>query len=883
MSEKVARCPGCETAGELGTACPEKACSKLGYHFIPEEYLEGEERSDAVVGQMIGDFLVVKPIGSGGFGRVYLALQAPLFRLKGALKLLELPTQNAVVVQALLDKFRQEAEALADLAHPNIVRLLKYGTHDGRPYLVMEYIGNGRTLRDDIWYRAKDGRSYSHEELLDVLGQVLNALEAAHERSIIHRDIKPENIMIQPVAGHPNHLKVLDFGTAKFTEDREDTKWPLGSPSYMAPEQIEMKGLGPWTDLFAVGVMTFELMTGRKPYPGEGEASIVGKKVDRDYDPLVQLVGLDVPETTRNFLMRALAIDPEARFRTVTDYRVALKPAVEALGQTSGVLAAKGPELTSLLDSGDLLKVDPDEIPTLREPSDPLFPEELSGLSEPSEPPPLPEDAAKPRRRPMGPLLVMVGVIAAAAAAFAAISNQRMEVKAPPEPAKELPPPEPVIVAEVPDLGRPDLADQGVEAAVLAAREGVGAALPAPPKRITAVTAGKFHSCVSTFDSRVRCWGANFDGELGLGHDRTLGDDEPLTKVPWVRFDDPIVQLESAGDRGSSFNCALSESGLVRCWGSNSTGQLGLGHTKSIGDENVVGGPGHGNVHLGGIVKDIAVGGAQYGSHACALLVDGTVRCWGGNKAGQLGLGHTSSIGDNELPERSKPADIGGAARDVVAGKHHTCALLETGDVRCWGFNKDGQLGLGHTESVGDDELPSASPPVDVGFEVGSLAAGRGHTCAVSTSGDVKCWGWNNASQLGYGHTDTMGDDEKPSSLGAVKLGAKAVAVVAGGLHTCALLEGGRVKCWGDNKFGQLGYGHENGVPDPAVVGDVVLGGPVAKLYAGSYHTCAVLEDDSLRCWGYNKFGQLGLGHTKDVGDDELPASVPAVKLFEAR
>ena len=114
MAEETGKCPGCDETGEVGEACEGKACKKRGYHYIPDEYWDAAHESDdgkpdPNIGQIIGDFLVVGMLGSGGFGKVYLALQAPLFRLKGALKLLEFPTKNEEFAEALLDKFQGEA------------------------------------------------------------------------------------------------------------------------------------------------------------------------------------------------------------------------------------------------------------------------------------------------------------------------------------------------------------------------------------------------------------------------------------------------------------------------------------------------------------------------------------------------------------------------------------------------------------------------------------------------------------------------------------------------------------------------------------------------------------------------------------------------------
>src|SRR5690606_20867052 len=203
-------------------------------------------------------------------------------------------------------KFQGEAEALAHLSHPNIVRLLKYGMHSERPYLVMELVDGGKTLREEVYQRAHANAAFTHAELLSIFQQILNGLEAAHEQSIIHRDIKPENIMLQRVVGNPHHVRILDFGTAKFVETRSDTHWPMGSPSYMAPEQVALKNLGPWTDLYAVGVIAFELLSGRRPFPGATDQEILLKKLDHDFDPLSALGGLALPDVTLEFLGRAL-------------------------------------------------------------------------------------------------------------------------------------------------------------------------------------------------------------------------------------------------------------------------------------------------------------------------------------------------------------------------------------------------------------------------------------------------------------------------------------------------------------------------------------------------------------------------------------------------
>jgi hypothetical protein len=207
----------------------------------------------------------------------------------------------------------------------------------------------------------------------------------------------------------------------------------------------------------------------------------------------------------------------------------------------------------------------------------------------------------------------------------------------------------------------------------------------------------------------------------------------------------------------------------------------------------------------------------------------------------------------------------------LTAGEGHTCALLEGGAVRCWGFNNRGQLGYGHQTSIGYDQAPAAAGDVDVGEPAVQITAGEIHTCALLGSGIVRCWGANGAGRLGYGHTDDIGDDldEVPSGAGEVDVGGTVLQLSAGGEHTCALLAGGAVRCWGSNLEGQLGHDYALTVGDdegPASGRLVDIEGTAIQVATGSTHTCAVFDTGALRCWGASWAGQLGYGHTSAIG-----------------
>ena len=336
---------------------------------------------------------------------------------------------------------------------------------------------------------------------------------------------------------------------------------------------------------------------------------------------------------------------------------------------------------------------------------------------------------------------------------------------------------------------------------------------------------------------------------------------------------------------GGEHTCAISNHGRVRCWGWNLYGQLGYGNTTNIGDDELPGSVGY--VFLGPDSTAVQVSASLL--HTCAVLDDGTVRCWGYG-GGQLGYGNTTSIGDDELPGSAGPVDLGAGrtAVQIDTGGYHTCAVLDDGTVRCWGDGSRAQLGYASLNDVGDNDMPGAWGPVDLGAgrTAVQVTTGGVHTCALLDNGTVRCWGSGYDGQLGYGITDSIGDNETPGSVEPVDLGAgrTAVQVVAGDDHTCAILDNGTGRCWGRNAYGQLGYENTTSIGDdelPGSVGPIDLGAgrTAAQISAGLAHTCAVLDGGALRCWGMNQMGELGLGNTTNVGDDEPPGSMADVAL----
>ncbi|MCX4246340.1 RCC1 domain-containing protein [Paraliomyxa miuraensis] len=393
--------------------------------------------------------------------------------------------------------------------------------------------------------------------------------------------------------------------------------------------------------------------------------------------------------------------------------------------------------------------------------------------------------------------------------------------------------------------------------------------------RVVFVALGGNHTCAVIDHGAVRCWGNGNNGRTGHGSLENIGDDEPASAAPVLELGGPAEQIAT----GIGHTC-VRRAGSLRCFGRAAEGQLGYGNLFDIGDDELP--IDVGAVPLGGAVQAVYTRGGSF--HGCALMADGSVRCWGAAGSGRLGVpGVTSPVGDDEPASAALAVDVGGPVASVTTGAEHTCALLDDASVRCWGSNASGQLGLGQPGPVGDDETPASVGPVLVGGPTHALVAGWFHTCALLDGGAVRCWGRGNNGRLGYGNTAWIGQTNTPASVGPVNVGGTVVQIAAGNAHTCALLIGGTVRCWGWGTHGQLGYGNTQDVGDdevPADAGDVDVGAPVVQIAADGNYTCALIDSGALRCWGNGGDGRLGYGDLETIGDDETPAMAGDVPLL---
>ena len=342
---------------------------------------------------------------------------------------------------------------------------------------------------------------------------------------------------------------------------------------------------------------------------------------------------------------------------------------------------------------------------------------------------------------------------------------------------------------------------------------------------VIAIVAGGFHTCAITSAGSIKCWGLNDHGQLGDG---TTSDKSIPVNISGLSSG--VIAIAA----GQDHTCAVTSGGGAKCWGVNDHGQLGDGTliNRSI------------PVKVSGLDSGMVVVAAGV-NHTCALNDSGGLKCWGVNDHGQLGDGTTGN--------KSTPVNVSGLSSGVIAisaGWSHSCALSSAGSVKCWGFNEYGQLGDGTTGNK--------STPVNVlGLDSGviAVAAGGYHTCALTDAGGIKCWGENYDGQLGDGTTLS-----KSTPVNVSGLSSGVIAISANGSHTCALTDAGGIKCWGENYYGQLGDGTTLTKSTPVNVSGLSSG--VIAISAGGSHTCAVTSAGSVKCWGWNEYGQLGDGST---------------------
>ncbi len=789
----------------------------------------------AALEALTDDYEVGRELGRGGTAVVYGARDRALARTV-ALKVVVPDEADADA----LDRLAREARTAAQLVHPNIVAVHAVRRLPGGALaLVMQFV-SGESLRARLLAEG----AFEVPRAVRALADVARGLQHAHARGVVHGDVKPENVLVDGATGR---ALLSDFGSATGGDPEYQERAILaGTPAYMSPEQIAGETVDARSDVYSLGLLGWELLTGLQPFGHGSPREILERRRFMSPPPLHEMRA-EVPMTLAAAIERAIAPRPDDRWPSAEAFLTALAepPRSGVFGRWRRPAGARagGPVPAAVIAADTMVWDRP--VPPLAAASPLPTGAPLDGVAA--------APASQPRRGLR--LAVGVGALLVAGAAWAigarvgfgdaaagdavaaigapATDNDRSGVAVPfadsaradssALAATQVVPgdqPPALPPAQPPDAtrGQVEPLDPPVTPPPMAspptARESFGR-LPAPPRGQTAAVPAPRPSqpsapVVSAPPPRV-----------------VAAAPPPASPTPTPPARSSVNARTVAA--GGQHSCVLDAGGQAYCWGSNGAGQLG-GRGSATGELVPV---------AGGLRFTALVAG---GAFSCGVTAGRQVWCWGQNDRGQLG--------DGSRITRRAPVRVAlpGTLRALSAGLSHACALDTAGGAWCWGANARGQAG----QSEGDVLTPRLIPG-DASFR--GIAVGWEHSCAIDSREQAWCWGRNDDGRLGDG---TTADRSVPVLVdGAPRL----TSLVAGGTHSCGLTSAGQAYCWGRNPYGQLGDGTLATSRTPVRVRGAVT---FASLTAGSTHTCGLTAAGEARCWGRNAYGQLGDGTTTD-------------------
>ncbi len=808
-----------------------------------------EEWDEQEVSDLEDEYTILGELGRGGSAIVFRARDRVLLR-DVAIKVVR--PKYAASAEDSIARLAREAQTVARLQHPNIVTVHAVKRlRDGGLALVMQLVP-GKTLKQAI----HDDGPFEPERAEHIVRDVAEALAFAHRHGVVHRDVKPENIFLELGTGR---ALLADFGIAHSTEFDSRltmTGAAIGTPAYMAPEQIDGAATNARSDVYSLGLVAWEMLTGERPWEGEALYNVIFKQKTVDLPAIDELRPGAVPPRLQYIVERMLQKKPSARWAGADGLLGALnhwtppadwrqweeshKRRRDALREAQRDAARAAPRAKpATKDASD------DATVRFTRPSDGVHPtaplshsgERLSGATAAvqaiedadDEAPSWASVPAPSSKRWMwgvaALLAVTVGVGASVVMAKrttgALDSATSVPVLADAGTVQQLK----VVESAIPPrpandtTARLDSAASAREDTVLMLKRAIDSLRADSSKRVVVqrgVAAGTIAGPLPATSSSE---------PLSLA--KAAGGAKPAATGPvgiTIRATDDVAVV-AAGGRHS---CSVV-SAKVYCWGANDNGQLGDGDVESRDAPEPVAG-------------DIEFSQVTTGSaHSCGISRGGEVYCWGANASGQLGDATTTS--------RNSPVRVAGNAtfRIVRAGKSHTCGVSTAGEVLCWGANAEGQLG--------DGSATTRSSPVTLSLmaprRFASLSGGGAHTCAIATDGVAMCWGDNSNGQLGNG---TRTDSRTPVTVAG---GMSYTSISAGGAHSCAVTDSGDAYCWGGNSYGQLGSGNSN---DQSIPSRVETTTRFASVTVGFVHSCARTRNGQAWCWGRNSYGQLGDG-----------------------
>ncbi len=817
---------------------------------------------ESEVGDLEDEYELLGELGRGASAVVFRARDRSLGRLV-AIKVVR-PHSIASADDAML-RLAREARTVAKLQHPNIVTVHAVRRlRAGGLALIMQLVP-GRTLKAAVIEHGP----FAPEQAERVLHDVAEALAYAHAHGVVHRDVKPENIFLDENSGR---AMLSDFGIAH-SADHESrltmTGAAIGTPAYMAPEQIDGAPADARSDIYSLGLVAWEMLTGRRPWEGESLYTVISKQKQEELPAIDALRPGAVPQRLQYIVERMMQKRPAARWAGAdgllanldhwvvpSDWRqweAAHKRRRDAARAARAELRDKMGSQRSLSAMATVQFRRPDA-------GVPLSATDVTNVqlvargtgTTPASVPSVDDDkpswasetADGPRRgRGMIAVAALALVALGSSAAWYADATGRIDVRAMFGAASQAS--QATASDESANGGPTTVARGGVNNSVLDSQSGMIADRlnegdNATSLRDSLATAALIDSAVNARIGRggdrnastsVDVVGGQVAPRAVRGRAAAVGAASSTTTPgastgPAIRATDD-VGVVAAGGRHS---CVLA-SGRALCWGANENGQLGDGAVES-------------REVPAAVVGDISFAQISAGlAHTCGVTPAGDAYCWGADERGQLGDATTTS--------RSAPVRVNSNLnfRYVRTGSNHTCGLTTGGEVACWGANNMGQLG------DGSSSLRTSPVRVTADKRFVSVSTGWNHTCAIAADGELSCWGANAEGQLGDG---TQQNRNAPRR---VNTDVRFTSVSAGGGHTCAVSDGNAVLCWGRNAYGQLGTGNTASHATPTAVASTSR---FVSVSVGGVHSCARTSGGQAWCWGRNTYGQLGDGSTAD-------------------
>jgi len=817
---------------ELPMTEPERPADDAVPHWWPAE--------------LDADYTLLGELGRGGMAVVFRARDRDLGR-EVAVKVVR---PRFAADEEAVARLAREARTVAQLEHPNIVGVYSIRHLADRSVALVMQLIPGRTLKQAV---TEDG-PFDAATAEQVLRDIARALAYAHRAGVVHRDVKPENIFLDATSGR---AMLSDFGVARVMDAPTEltaTGTTIGTPTYMAPEQIDGVHLDGRSDLYSLGMVGWEMLTGERPWAGESLYSVIYRQ-KHDQLPAIDSFREDIPSRTQYLIEGLMPKNPDRRWASAARFLTLLASDQALPGFKEWESAQRRRRRTRVFQQarqrGDSVIEAALETVKFSRPPTPVAPLDAARQT-PSAPPA--EDSER-FFEPTGAAAATLGLRSASRTPLTRQATAALGTAAgglaPTSPSGGFSVQRPPHLANVrlsegvtviPASGRSRLMRVGVFAVAVATLSAVlwiqfGPARAEEVKLIgfpdvQADDRGVAVPVVPAADTTSK---SGADSVVATGADSSTVKQPPPSAVTTP----PNTRLRGVSPKADSARLAATPPppGTRAAPAPDTTTRPAVSTSPPV-------------LPVAPIVPALTFpkdGGrvAAGRGHSCAIDDDGRAICWGSNDNGQLGDGTTVS-------ERPTPAPVAGdfTFEQISSGMGHTCGLTSNDRVVCWGQNTSGQLGDGTTQS--------RSAPVGVTSSVGfrMIRAGREHTCGISSQRNVLCWGANGDGQLGNGSRNSR------TSPVLVDVPGQVAELSLGWYHTCALTMDGAAYCWGRNDNGQLGDGSSASHSVPTKVKADI---PFVSIATGASHSCAITSGaGEAWCWGRNNSGQLGNGSSLD-------------------